>query len=221
MKNLNKTIASVLITSIFMANAYAQTKKATVNNITKTSAAPSVTKTATPSKPAEVKTVSAEPKKEINDKPAVKTKKSYTASQSSFVKGSKYLGGGASFSGGSVFVTLSAEYGLTADISFAGLVWLSSVSVSGGISSNYCLSRLLQIQKLDPYIGATVAYQSGQVTSTDANGNRVDKNGITRVVGQAGVQYRMSANMVAFAQYSVGIINGGAGWPSAGIKFSL
>ena len=215
MKNLNKIIAAFFITSLFMGPAHAQTKKV------------SSAKPAAVTKPAATKTTAAatakapEPKKEVNDKPAVKTKKSYTASQSSFVKGSKYLGGGASFSGGSVFVNLSAEYGLTDDISLGGVVWLASGSASGGVSANYCLARLLKIQKLDPYVGATLAYQSGQVTTTDADGNRVDKSGITRVVGQAGVQYRMSANMVAFAQYSVGIINGGAGWPSAGIKFSL
>lgn len=209
MKNLNKIIAAFSIASLFIGQANGQTKK--VNN-----AKTSGTKTSVAA-PAKI----AESKKEVNDKPAVKTKKSYTTSQSSFVKGSKYLGGGASFSGGSAFVNLSAEYGLTDDISLGAVVWLASGSASGGVSANYCLSRLLKIQKLDPYIGATVAYQSGQVTTTDADRKRVDKNGITRIVGQAGVQYPINPKAIFFAQYSVGIINGGAGWPSAGIKFSL
>lgn len=215
MKNLNKIIAAFFITSLFMGPAHAQTKKVS-------SAKPAaVTKPAATKITAAATSKAPELKKEVNDKPAVKTKKSYTASQSSFVKGSKYLGGGASFSGGSMFANLSAEYGLTDDISLGAVVWLASGSVSGGVSANYCLSRVLKLTKVDPYIGATVAYQSGQVTSTDADGNRVDKNGITRVVGQAGIQYRMSPKTIFFAQYSVGIINGGAGWPSAGIKFSM
>ncbi len=224
MKNLNKMITASIIASLFIGNLNAQTKKATNQKASTKATTASVAATKTVAEPAKAaepaKTI--EPKKEVNDKPAVKTKKNYSGSQSSFVKGSKYLGGGASLSGGSMYINLSAEYGLTDDISLGGVVWLATGrSISGGLSANYCLSRVLHLTKFDPYVGATIAYQSGQVTSTDADGNRVDKNGITRVVAQAGVQYRMSPKTIFFAQYSVGILNGGAGWPSAGVKFSL
>ncbi|MFN8431772.1 MAG: hypothetical protein U0V04_17455 [Spirosomataceae bacterium] len=220
MKNLSKILVTIVFTTVLANYVNAQTKKSSTVKATtpKTMVPAKVVETKAPAQEAPKATVA---KKEVNDKPAVKTKKNYSGSESSFVKGSKYLGGGVSFSGSNINANLSAEYGLTDNIALGGVVWIGSGSFSGGISANYGLGRLFNIPKLDPYIGATIAYQSGQVTTTDAYGNRVDKNGITRVVGQAGVQYRLSPTMIAFFQYSQGLVNGGNGWPSGGIKFSL
>ena len=90
-----------------------------------------------------------------------------------------------------------------------------------GVSANYHLARLLNLGNIDPYVGGTAYYANDKITTVDAEGNRVDKNGIMRVVAQAGVQYYISPKMVAFAQYSVGVLNGGDGYPTAGIKFGF
>lgn len=192
-----KALIAILASSLFCINAEAQKK---LNN-NKVSANQPV-KSSTPS-------IASSPRN--NNIPT-----------SSFGKGSFYLGGGASFAGSNLAVNASVEYGLTTDISVGGVVWLNtSGPLSIGVSGDYHLGRFFKIANLDPYIGSTVYYANDKITTVDENGNTSIKNGLVRVMAQAGVQYYVSPKVTAFAQYSVGLINGGNGYPTAGIKFAL
>ena len=143
--------------------------------------------------------------------------------QSSFIKGSKYLGGGASYAGSALAINLSAEYGVTNDISVGGVVWYStsSSSLSLGLSADYHLGRMLKLGNIDPYVGVSPYYTNDKINKVDNDGNTTVQNGMLRVVGNVGVNYYINAKTKFFAQYSIGVINGGYSYPSAGIKFSL
>jgi hypothetical protein len=229
---LIKVITATIIISFSLGKVEAQTKKSSTSKTVAskpTTSAPIVEKTTTNASPIVAskpvsKTSSSSSSNSSSSSlfSSSKSPKSNYIPQSSFGKGSFYLGGGASFAGSAVAVNLSAEYGLTNDISVGGVVWYNTGgSISVGVSANYHLSRLLNLGNIDPYIGGTAYYANEVVTTVDEEGNRVDKNGIMRVVAQVGVQYYMSPKTVAFVQYSVGVLNGGDGYPTAGIKFAF
>ena len=221
--NSAKVIVAALFVASFFGTSIAQTKKTTATKTTMVSAKPTqnfvaaTPKAAEVSKPVETKSSPTSPKTSASS-----SSKSLVP-QSSFVKGSKYIGGGASVNGSAVAINLSAEYGITNDISVGGVLWYATNggAFSLGLSADYHLARLFKTGNIDPYLGVSPFYSNEKSYKIDDSGNTSVQNGILRVVAHAGVNYYLSPKTIIFAQYSVGIVNGGNGYPSAGIKFAL
>lgn len=147
--------------------------------------------------------------------------------ESSFKKGSKYLGGNVSFgSSTSTSISLFGEYGVTDYLSVGASTMVATSSLYrtfylGGDATVH-FANLLKLGPIDPYVGVTAGYNSFKdKKATDDRDRSHDPNTGLRMVGQAGVAYYLTPKMVAFLQASIGIVNASPLQYGGGIKFGL
>lgn len=147
--------------------------------------------------------------------------------ESSFKKGSKYLGGNVSFgSSTSTSISLFGEYGVTDYLSVGASTMVATSSlyrtfyIGGDVTVHF--ANLLKLGPIDPYIGVTAGYNSFKdKNATEDRDRSHDPNIGLRMVGQAGVAYYISPKMVAFIQGSIGIVNASPFQYGGGLKFGL
>jgi hypothetical protein len=212
MKTSIKTfLTTVLILSLF--GVFAQTKPTQTSSKTKQSLIP----TSSPLN----KLSSLGGNKEKNDK------NKGNVPESSFRKGSKYLGGNVNFgSSTSTSVTLFAEYGVTDYLSVGGSTSIATSSLYrtfyfGGDATLH-LCNLLHLGSIDPFVGVSGGYNSFKdKNATEERDRSKDPNTGLRVIGNAGVNYFISPKMIAFVNVSLGIVNASPIQYGGGIKFGL
>lgn len=147
--------------------------------------------------------------------------------ESSFKKGSKYLGGNVSFgSSTSTSISLFGEYGVTDYLSVGASTMVATSSlyrtfyIGGDVTVHF--ANLLKLGPIDPYVGVTAGYNSFKDKNATSDRDRShDPNLGLRMVGQAGVAYYLTPKMVAFLQGSIGIVNASPFQYGGGIKFGL
>lgn len=147
--------------------------------------------------------------------------------ESSFRKGSKYLGGNVNFgSSTSTSVALFAEYGVTDYLSIGGSTSMATSSlyrtlyVGGDVTLH--LSNLLHSGSIDPFVGVSGGYNSFKDKNTTEERDRSkDPNVGLRVIGNAGINYYISPKMIAFVNLSIGIVNASPMQYGGGVKFGL
>lgn len=235
MKTNFKTFVSFSLV-LLSVGVFAQTKKTTAKSSTKTTSVKAIP--ITPKKETKL-----EPKQEVKTsfipvssplsqigniaKKGNTDKTSGTIPQSSFQKGSKYLGGNINFgSSTSTSFALFGEYGVTDYLSIGGSVAMATSSairtmyVGGDVTLH--MSNLIHSGSIDPFIGVSGGYNSfkDKKMGEERDRSRDPNNGL-KLSANAGVNYYLTPRTIAFVSASIGIVNGSPFQYGAGLKFGL
>lgn len=230
--NFKSIVAFSLV--LLSVGVFAQAKKTSAKSSTKTSSAKTTVTRIAPKTETKV-----EPKQEAKTSiiPASspfsqlgnigqrnKTQKG-TIPQSSFRKGSKYLGGNVNFgSSTSTSFALFGEYGVTDYLSVGGSVAMATSSairtmyVGGDVTLH--MSNLIHSGSIDPFIGVSGGYNSFKDKKMTEDRDRTkDPNNGLKLSANAGVNYYLTPRTIAFVSASIGIVNGSPLQYGGGIKF--
>ncbi len=224
-------------------NAFTQTKKATPKIPAKTS----TTKTASAKTTPKAIAPKTDTKSETAPQPETKTSLIPASSplsqlgkigqrnktekgsipESSFRKGSKYLGGNMNFgSSTSTSFALFGEYGMTDYLSVGGTLSMATSSVMrtmyvGGDVTLH-LSNLIHSGSIDPFVGVSGGYNSFKDKKMGEERDRAkDLNNGMRLNGNAGINYYVTPRTIFFVNASIGIVNGSPLQYGGGVKFGL
>lgn len=236
---------SILFFSLVLLslNAFAQTKKTT----TKTTPKAATTKTTPAKTTAAAITPKTETKAGAVPQPETKTRLIPASSplsqlgkigqrnktgkgaipESSFRKGSKYLGGNVNFgSSTSTSFALFGEYGVTDYLSVGGSLSMATSSVMrtmyvGGDVTLH-LSNWIHSGSIDPFVGISGGYNSFKDKKMGEERDRTnDPNNGMRLNGNAGINYYVTPRTIFFVSASIGIANGSPLQYGGGVKFGL
>lgn len=233
MKTNFKSIVSFSLV-LLSIGVFAQTKKTTTKSGTKTTSAKTTVTHITPKTKVEPKQEAktsiipvSSPLSQIANIGQRKNTQKGSIPESSFRKGSKYLGGNINFgSSTSTSFALFGEYGVTDYLSVGGSVAMATSSairtvyVGGDVTLH--MSNLIHSGSIDPFIGVSGGYNSFKDKKMTEDRDRTkDPNNGLKLSANAGVNYYLTPRTIAFVSASIGIVNGSPLQYGGGLKFGL